>query len=822
MRKSIWLLILLSLTLPFQAQVKNDSIQNQNNHAIVSRDQSAKDSVRIIEKAYLHTDRTYYYAGDDIWFKAYLIESFSGLPSGLSNSLHVELISPASQIISSHIIRIDSGLGHGDFKLPEDIKTGSYFLRSYTNYMRNFGDQLFFNKEITVINGNDEKNEIQGKVKYVENKIQISFFPEGGSLVDNVSSIVAFKAVNGLGKGCDIRGKVFSSAGDLITTFSSTHLGMGSFFLRPQSGLRYYSIFRGADSTDIRADLPASFSTGVNLGIIIDQNNELLVTTKTNAKTLQLVSGKDLKLDLSVRKDVIKTVQYKIKDLVTNFIIPTDDLPDGIVMVSLTTPDGLPLSERLVYIQKEEPLSILIKSDKSLYEKREPISLSVALSGDSIAKRKANVSLAVIDKRLTETTSKFPRTISSWFLLESEVYGYIEDPAYYFDPSNPERLRDLDLLLRTQGWRDFSWKYDKTFFPPENGFTISGRFRRYYLNKTVEGGRVSMGIFGKGKTLLKNVEVDSLGKFKLSGIDFTGEARLIVSGIDKKDRMKGILLLDSMIYIPAEIPERQPQLFSRAEINLDTLKSQYKIYEAVQKRYKLSDTISLGEVKIISEHPKDPQTLKVESSRALYLKPEGEIIITRQMYHYSQLIETMRGRIAGVELVGKYPEYRIRIRGTSTLKGNPDPLVLVDGIPVFFEELYTMPINFVDRIDVLKSGATAIYGMRGANGVINIITKTGTDTEAYIPVEYSVSVKVAGYNDARVFYSPQHLPDSDSADKPDLRSTLLWNPDINVESKNEARLNYYNGDNSSIFKIVAEGITTTGIPVTGTAEYEVR
>jgi len=112
--------------------------------------------------------------------------------------------------------------------------------------------------------------------------------------------------------------------------------------------------------------------------------------------------------------------------------------------------------------------------------------------------------------------------------------------------------------------------------------------------------------------------------------------------------------------------------------------------------------------------------------------------------------------------------------------------------------------------------------LQGFDGVINLITKAGGAQEAYKPVAYSARCKISGYSASRIFYSPQHLPDSDSDFKPDLRSTLLWNPDINLEGNKEVILNYYNGDNSSLVRITAEGITTTGIPVTGKAEYEVR
>lgn len=778
------------------------------------------DSLNVIEKVYLHVDRDSYHAGDDIWFKAYLIDALPHLLTDHSSNLHVELISPSSKIISNRIIRLNGGLGNGDLKLPVDIKSGRYKIRAYSNYMRNFSDQLFFNKEIIVINSTDSAK-ISDEVKYVENQIQLSFFPEGGSLVDNVSSIVAFMAVNSRGKGCDVSGKIFSSNGDLITTFRSTHLGMGSFYLRPLPGLSYYSIYKGPDSIDFKTQLPASFSVGVTFSISITQNNELLLITKTNPQSLSIVSDRELSLSISIRKEVFKTISFKINSPITSFVVLTDDIPDGILMLTLSAPNNLPLAERLVYIQKEAPVKIQIKTDKPLYTKREPVSLKISLSGDSTIEKDGNVSLAVVDENLLENTSKYPRTISSWFLLESDVRGYVEDPSYYFDPSNPDRLRDLDLLLRTQGWRDFGWKYDKGYFHPENGFKISGRLRKYSTNKPIEGSRVSIGLFGSKSTFLTTVPVDSSGRFQLSDIDLTGEARLVVSGIGEKDRMKGLLILDSVTYSPAKVSDSLSFISILIENNQNRFKSYYKINEGIRKKYKLSDTITLEEVYIISQRPKDIQTLKIERSRLKYGKPEGELLITEQMYSYPNLAEVIRGKFPGVEITGTEPNYKIRIRGAGTIMGGTDPLLLIDGIPTTLEDLIILPVNFIERIDVLKSvGSSAIFGIEGANGVINLITRAGGP--GYIPVNYSKNIRISGYNSSRIFYSPQHLPDSNSDFNPDLRSTLYWKPDINLEGTNEVILNYYNGDNSSLIRVIAEGITTTGIPITGKAEYEVR
>ncbi len=76
----------------------------------------------------------------------------------------------------------------------------------------------------------------------------------------------------------------------------------------------------------------------------------------------------------------------------------------------------------------------------------------------------------------------------------------------------------------------------------------------------------------------------------------------------------------------------------------------------------------------------------------------------------------------------------IRLRGITTLVGNLTPLILVDGIE---GDLTTVAPENIASIDVLKdASAAAIYGTRGANGVILITTKTGK-RESHAEVNYS-------------------------------------------------------------------------------------
>lgn len=91
---------------------------------------------------------------------------------------------------------------------------------------------------------------------------------------------------------------------------------------------------------------------------------------------------------------------------------------------------------------------------------------------------------------------------------------------------------------------------------------------------------------------------------------------------------------------------------------------------------------------------------------------------------YSNLAEYLRGRIPGLQVYGSPGNYSIIIRGVNTFNSSTQPLFVVDGTPVSASMALSMiSPQDVKSVSVLKDGSAAIYGSRGANGVIIIETK---------------------------------------------------------------------------------------------------
>lgn len=827
MRSFIFIILLLILQFPSAFCLK------LNLHNL-----SDEDSLKTIEKVYVHIDRDVYYSNDDIWFKAYLIDALSQLLTNHSSNLHVELISPSLDIIYSRIIKLSGGLGYGDFHVSQNLNSGRYTLRAYTNFMRNFEDNIFFNKTLIIINPNDDSKAIPRSGESNSNETEIVFFPEGGSLVDNVSTIVGFKALDSKGLGSEVIGDIYSSSDEIVTSFKSTHNGMGTFSLKPSKWESYYALVKNNAGDFMKYNLPESFAEGVVLGVSKNEIGELSLAIKTNAETFNIYKDNDLTLNVSAHNITYKTFQFRMTTLNNYFSFSMSDLPSGIYSLTLSDPNNINICERLVFNQNEGDLNIKLETDKRVYDKRDSISVKISLPRNTVSGETVFLSLSASNSLFHDSPSSFPTTIASWFLLESEIRGPVEDPSYYFDFSNKDRLKNLDILLLTQGWRDFEKKYKYKNYKPELGFNISGRVRKKFSDTPIKKSVVTVAIFKNGNPFLRSIPTDSSGRFYIENVGLSGESNLIATATGEKDDLKGWLILDSVEYVPAPIigsiiPKNIIRSNIGNEIQIESINSsktvqkfiQYaEIQSSIQKKYKLSDTLAPGEVTITAARNDWTESARSRSRHFLMGTPDREVIITPQLEAYSNIHQLVMSRFVSP----------FKLQGPFTWGLNPNmtnPLCMIDGVKVTIDELRTIPVKWVERIDIMETVAsysafkTIIQTDDSTSslidGVISVILRN--DFETYSTPEYhSVNMKFSGYDEPRIFYSPKHFNKLESDYKPDLRTTIYWKPDIIMRSDNDLILNFFNTDVSSSVTIVVEGITSTGIPIVDKVEYLVR
>ena len=104
------------------------------------------------EKIFIHLNSTFFLTGENLFYKIYCLNAETNTLSKISKISYVELVAKNKNVVFSHKIRLESGLGQGDFFIPASLVSGNYKLIAYTQWMRNEGENYFFQSDIFIIN----------------------------------------------------------------------------------------------------------------------------------------------------------------------------------------------------------------------------------------------------------------------------------------------------------------------------------------------------------------------------------------------------------------------------------------------------------------------------------------------------------------------------------------------------------------------------------------------------------------------------------------------------------------------------------------------
>ncbi|GAB3496410.1 TonB-dependent receptor [Spirosoma knui] len=115
-------------------------------------------------------------------------------------------------------------------------------------------------------------------------------------------------------------------------------------------------------------------------------------------------------------------------------------------------------------------------------------------------------------------------------------------------------------------------------------------------------------------------------------------------------------------------------------------------------------------------------------------------------YPATNVLQALSGRAAGVQVLQNTgapgAPVSVRIRGTNSIQGSNEPLYVVDGFPLSGSNPNVLNNADIENIEILKdASATAIYGSRGANGVVLITTKRGKSGRTNVDLETSYSTQ---------------------------------------------------------------------------------
>ena len=821
------------------------------------------------EKVYLQFDNTSYYAGETIWFKAFVVDA-STLKRAQSKVLYVDLISPNGVLLKQQKLKVVAGQADGSFVLMEgstesgrekrgvvEYPSGFYEVRAYTNYMLNFNEQSIFSRVFAVYEkpkheGDfyvdppvikerkpiwyETEEELRPKTEEL-NLINCEFFPEGGHLVMGKPCRVAFKVTDETGFGIDAKGAV----DDTDISFSTVHDGMGWFAFTPDS--RRNSVTLTVDGKSKSFKLPKTLESGLTVRADVSSTDAVQLSIDCTPDLADLTIG----LALTCRGELFdfRTIQTGTQPVEET--LSMESVPEGVCRLYLFGTDGSIYASRSVYHHSETARtpSIQVYADKDKYDAFDMVTFRFELKDGQGNPFRDRFCLSVRDMRTQGNV--LADDLRTSLLLSSDLRGFIENPSWYFDSDDPRRDEALDLLCLVQGWERYDWQImtgQKEFsekYRMEENLTVNGWIMSSSGRKPLNNIEVLASLMPNDKTLCETYSytTDSSGYFGFDiGPDLYDKARFAIKAQPKRRSLIGPdarIVFDRSFFPAVRAYQPQEMVFTGllSPQEKKGKKGKTTLKEDLQAIFNKDFGFVLPEVDI------DETRLLLDyySFKAYDVVKDVELELDKGEYstdllgyllekgYYVGLTSTISGDmgLAIQDINGFEPFFYIHNKSKYLYNGKYSNPIELDSKNIKSIVVYNRPIRMKQimqlcplYVDYLNKTMQFTYMMESDPGRLLLV-----DIQMKEPHEISTRdelfninkrvTTVDGYSRPYAFYSPSY-PDGPIPGNVDSRRTLYWNPNVVTDSTGTANVEFYNNGISDRFRISAAGITASGVP----------
>lgn len=757
------------------------------------------------EKVYIHYDREYYVAGETIWFKAYL--SSQGKPSGLSQHFYLQLINNKGVVIADQHYPVMGAVIKGSIHLPDSLPQGNYYIRALTPWMLNYGEGFIYTKNVFIYKPSPNTPAATAPAP----AISLQFFPESGQLVDGILCVTAFKATDQYGAPADVEGILKTDDGNTIASFRTFHDGIGKLQFKPKAGKKYIAEVE-TPAGKRTYTLPEVQTSGINLKIQDQKGGKKFLIARSEKDKAQFGL---LQLVVQLNNNVVfeSDIEFENYSSIAGEL-GTDSLPSGILHFTIFNKDGIPLAERLSFndngeYRSEAAINPLITATQKRAANEIEFSFPEGIQ--------RSCSVAVID--LPGKNAGDNDNIISRFLLTSDLKGYINNPAWYFEQQNDTTRQALDNLLLTQGWSRFNWtkvlagEYPVIKYTDRPLINIAGTVMDPKTKAPLAYGKV--GFIAEGEdSSSQTIEatVDAAGRFKIDSAALFGKTKLYYGYADKNEKTKpALIVLDENLtenavqLVPADIVAKtvmtDPALLqNKEELNL----------RQQQAKIAVDQVKELENVNVNANGNKKPvDAVNDKYTTGAFRGPAKEVLDnTNDPVKDRSLnaIDYIKNRIQQVEYSGNRFVSR---KNFSLMTGQKWPVaVFVNEQLADAVQLVTIRAVDIALVKYFDAGFVGV-GSTYPGGAISVYTKEKLPEERRPDklefVEYN------GYTITKEFYNPDYSNNTIRHPQSDKRTTLYWNPDIITDAVTKTvKIRFYNNDFSTAFRVTLEGFDAAG------------
>lgn len=757
--------------------------QNIKAIELVQRFQSLQDNFPQ-ERVYFQISRKIFIVGEDIKGSMYAFDYKTLQPSKLSNLVYLEVLNESNEPVVRRTVPLKDGIGKVFVKLPDTLTSGGYRLMAYTNWMRNFGAETYFEENIEIYNPYKFNPRINAPKKIRTNQEEgLTFYPESGSVIENVETKIAVRYNPKNELKDSIVGYVLNEKGDTLNKVNIIS-GKGAFLLKQEAKMEYY--FHLYDKKNLKKKIPGVDINSTHLKIETYNDIENIRCTIFTDSFFVNKNAPLVHLLVYSRGNVNYFEPLYLESQEQSILIKKESLCKGVNCAVLLSNDGEILNERLFYLP-DRINKLECKTDKKIYKTREKVILDIEAFSESILTN-TSLTLSVIRKENQNNT----QTITEFAFINSFIRDDINFTCFEYEKSklNINRIDDLLLSCKPVSYmwtRAIEQKQPQILFSKENvGAVIKGQILDEETLKPNVGENAILSFPGKSTNLFYS-KLDSLGKFVFNIPTYDGELDIVIQLKDPNREYKVLL---------GDLFETSHEEISMEELIINEEKSDFihslGVNQQIERIYSIFEDSSLT-------------TFNTPIINSFYGKADL-IVDLSGFVNLPNMEEVFFELVRGVEVRNINNEKQIKIY-------NPEseqwlfsrPAIFVDGVIVYeHEKVLKIKPSLIKQIEVVHS--EYYIGQIKLNGIINIITKKGMFTDLRLP--NSALRRIVGNKGGEIVPEYQDVKKVSSR-KPLFKNDIFWKNNIKLH-KNKASVEFYTLDIPGVYQINIQGMDRNG------------
>jgi hypothetical protein len=706
-----------------------------------------------------------YFVEDTLFFSSWYLYEDLKVVKG-SHVINVDIISGNGKTVQSIRFKIQDGRGHNQIIFNNNLAPGIYRMVAYTDWMKNFGMSTFFQRDLKIVSRKQiTKKDLPSA--------HVEFYPEGGNLPQGVNNHVIVI-------GTPFLDLEIKDGNATVGNVVLNAVGLGTLNLKPASNAKYYAS-RGTE----RWDLPAVENEGI--AIKLEKDGAWKLTLKV-AKQSKYISKEIYVVGVTEGKIVMKD-RIKIDQSESPFTvsIPSQKDTEGYMQIFVLDSEGVEIAQRVFVPSFENLLSVKLKLQPQI-KQRENVSFSLGILDQTETLQESEMSITVFQSNL------FNQSKSENYFYLSDIFGVSE-----WINSHEGAKEQLNDYLISKKWNRIDWesilknKKVDILFPFQNQIKLKGS--------------------------LSSIVNDSPAKDSTHVLSFLQENAIGYDGYTKNGVFEIPLFFDfwgdDKVFYTAEYNEKSIDNFYtfkpiRDSIDVGRWNSGESAENSIYGDYAFKRNLInrsyffFQSQQVIDMKPKSlNQTLEEEFQGAdQSLNAKDYIVFPSMKDFIHEVVPFIQYR----EKKGK-PSIRLFFRREkSVMFYKNDPLYIINGImsknTATFLDI--KPEDLISIKIINSPNKLAQLGKLGENGVVFIESKANKNralNQNIFPVTgLSRPVLNANTNSARKV----------QVEKPDLRSTLYWNPSFKSSLNEYKELTFVASDDEGLMMMRIEGLTSNG------------